>query len=155
MAKEPQRKRRSRYGPLPLQGGGLGRGCDTPLRTKAKTLKRARDLRKNMTEAEKRLWYLMRRHNLESKLFRRQVPIDHYIVDFACLSERLLIEIDGGQHASQIAQDERRTAWLEARGFRVMRFWNNDVLGNTQGVLEVIVRALEEQAAKRSHAPSP
>jgi very-short-patch-repair endonuclease len=105
-----------------------------------------------MTEAEKRLWYLMRRHNLENKLFRRQVPIDNYIVDFACLSERLLIEIDGGQHASQIAQDERRTAWLEERGFRVMRFWNNDVLGNTAGVLETIIAAM---AAKRSHAPSP
>lgn len=155
MANEPQRQRRSRYGPLPLQGGGLGRGSETPLRTKAKTLKRARELRKNMTEAEKRLWYLMRRHNLESKLFRRQVPIDHYIVDFACLSERLLIEVDGGQHSAQAQQDAQRTAWLEARGFRVMRFWNNDVLGNTEGVLQMIVAALKEQSSKRLQAPSP
>ena len=108
-----------------------------------------------MTEAEKRLWYLMRRHHLEGKLFRRQVPIGSYVIDFACLAERLLIEVDGGQHAAQAEQDAQRTAWLEQRGFRVMRFWNNDVLGNTEGVLEMIVAALKEQAAKRSHAPSP
>ncbi len=145
-------KRRSRFSPLPLQGGG----SEKPLRTKAETLKRARDLRKHMTEAEKRLWYLLRRHNLLGNLFRRQAPIGHYIVDFACLKERLLIEIDGGQHADQIAQDAQRTAWLEQRGFRVMRFWNNEVLGNTEGVLEIIVRALDEQAAsRRRHLPSP
>lgn len=155
MPEESRRKRRSRYGPLPLQGGGLGRGSETPLRTKAKTLLRARQLRKSMTDAEKRLWYLMRRHNLEDKLFRRQVPIGDYVIDFACLAERLLIEVDGGQHAAQAQQDARRTAWLEARGFRVMRFWNNEVLGNTEGVLEVIVAAVKEQAAKRLHAPSP
>jgi very-short-patch-repair endonuclease len=106
-----------------------------------------------MTEAEKRLWYLMRRHNLEGKLFRRQVPIDDYIVDFACLSAHLVIEIDGGQHSWQVAQDESRTRCLEKLGFRVIRFWNNDVLGNTEGVLEMIVQALEEQ--RRRHAPSP
>jgi very-short-patch-repair endonuclease len=155
MLEEPQRRKRSRYSPLPLQGGGLGRGSAAPLRTKAETLKRARELRKNMTEAEKRLWYLMRRHNLETKLIRRQVPVGDYIIDFACLAERLLIEIDGGQHAAQAEQDARRTAWLEQRGFRVIRFWNNDVLGNTEGVLEMIVAALKEQAAKRPRAPSP
>jgi very-short-patch-repair endonuclease len=101
-----------------------------------------------MTEAEKRLRYLMRRHNLEERLFRRQVPIGDYVIDFACLAERLLIEVDGGQHAAQAQQAARRTAWLEARGFR-------DVLGNTEGVLEMIVAAVKEQAAKRPHAPSP
>jgi very-short-patch-repair endonuclease len=147
MGDDPPRK--SRYRPLSPQG----KGSETPLRTKSETLKRARDLRKNMTEAEKRLWYLMRRHNLEGKLFRRQVPIDDYIVDFACLSANLVIEIDGGQHSWQVAQDEARTRLLEKLGFRVIRFWNNDVLGNTEGVLEMIVKALEEQ--RRRHAPSP
>jgi very-short-patch-repair endonuclease len=109
-----------------------------------------------MTEAEKRLWYLLRRHNLLGNLFRRQAPIGSYIVDFACLKERLLIEIDGGQHGVQAEQDAQRTAWLERRGFRVLRFWNNDVLGNTEGVLEMIVRALDERAAsRRRHSPSP
>jgi very-short-patch-repair endonuclease len=107
-----------------------------------------------MTEAEKRLWYLLRRHNLLGKLFRRQVPIGDFIVDFGCLAERLLIEVDGGQHATQAAQDAWRTACLEERGFRVMRFWNNEVLGNTEGVLEVIIATLEEQRRKR-HVPSP
>ena len=126
MANEPQRQRRSRYGPLPLQGGGLGRGSETPLRTKAKTLKRARELRKNMTEAEKRLWYLMRRHNLESKLFRRQVPIDHYIVDFACFSKRLVIEVDGQFHADQ-PSDLERDAWLRSQAWTVVRYMNRQV----------------------------
>jgi very-short-patch-repair endonuclease len=150
MADDPPRKNRPRYRPLSPQ---QGRGPATPLRTKPETLKRARELRKNMTEAEKRLWYLMRRHNLEGKLFKRQVPIDDYIVDFACLSANLVIEVDGGQHNSQIARDEARTRYLERRGFRVIRFWNNDVLGNTEGVLQTIVQALEEQ--RRRHAPSP
>jgi very-short-patch-repair endonuclease len=147
MAEDPPRKRR--YGRRPQQG----EESESPLRTKSETLKRARELRKNMTEAEKRLWYLMRRHNLEGKLFRRQVPIDDYIVDFACLSANLVIEVDGGQHSWQAAQDEARTRVLEKLGFRVIRFWNNDVLGNTEGVLEMIVQTLDEQ--RRRHAPSP
>jgi very-short-patch-repair endonuclease len=106
-----------------------------------------------MTEAERRLWYLLRRHNLQGRLFRRQVPIDCYVVDFACLSARLVIEVDGGQHSAQAVRDAARTRWLEKFGFRVLRFWNNEVLGNTEGVLEVIVRALDEQS--RRHAPSP
>ena len=150
MSDDPPHKKRPRYRPLSPQRGG---GTETPLRTKSETLKRARELRKNMTEAEKRLWYLMRRHNLEGKLFRRQVPIDDYIVDFACLSANLVIEVDGGQHNSQVARDEARTRYLERRGFRVIRFWNNDVLGNTEGVLQMIVQALEEQ--RRRHTPSP
>jgi very-short-patch-repair endonuclease len=148
MDDEPRHPRRPRYRPPPQAGA-----TTTPLRARAETLKRARELRKNMTEAEKRLWYLMRRHNLEGKLFRRQVPIDDYIVDFACLSANLVIEIDGGQHSWQAAQDEARTRVLEKLGFRVIRFWNNEVLGNTEGVLQIIVQALEEQ--RRRHAPSP
>ena len=98
----------------------------------------ARRLRKNPTEAEKRLWYHLRRKQLDGFRFRRQRPIGRYIVDFTCLEASLIIEVDGGQHAFRSEQDYERTRFLEAQGFRVMRFWNNDVLENTDGVLETI-----------------
>jgi len=74
--------------------------------------------------------------------FRRQAPIGRYIVDFVCFEQRLIIEIDGGQHADRTGQDAARTRWLEGEGFRVIRFWNNDVLDNTEGVVESIRLAL-------------
>jgi very-short-patch-repair endonuclease len=70
------------------------------------------------------------------------VPLGDYVVDFACLEARLVVEVDGGQHGEQGKRDAARTAWLEAQGFRVLRFWNNEVLGNTDGVIETIRRAL-------------
>jgi very-short-patch-repair endonuclease len=106
-----------------------------------------------MTEAEKRMWYLLRRRNL-GKNFRRQAPIGPFVVDFACLSARLIIELDGGQHAAQSDEDEKRTAWLVAQGYHVLRFWNNDVLGNTQAVLEAVVEALEDRV-RSWRLPSP
>ena len=105
---------------------------------------RARLLRRNPTQAEQRLWSALRRRQLESLRFRRQVPIRPYVVDFVCFAKRLVIEIDGGQHAREADRDTVRTAWLESRGFRVLRFWNNDVLANTEGVVETIRRALAE-----------
>ena len=105
----------------------------------------ARGLRRNPTEAEQRLWSRLRRRQLDGVRFRRQVPLGRYIVDFACLSARLVIEIDGGQHAWKAEQDALRTSWLETNGFRVLRFWNNEVLGNIDGVLETIRRTLQEQ----------
>ena len=111
-------------------------------RTKSETLKLARRLRKDMTDAEKRIWYLLRRHQLQGKNFRRQVPIGSYVADFACLSARLIVELDGGQHTERAAQDDKRSAWLKAQGYRVLRFWNNDVLKNTEAVIEQIVAAL-------------
>jgi len=89
----------------------------------------------------------LRRKNLDGYRFRRQVPIGSYIVDFFCPGRQLIVELDGGQHSKQIAYDENRTQWLESRGYRVMRFWNNDVLTNTDGVLELIREEL------RSHPP--
>ena len=71
------------------------------------------------------------------------MPIGNYVVDFVCEKSRLVVEADGGQHAERIAHDEDRSCWLNAQGYRVMRFWNNDVLANTAGVLETIVAALE------------
>jgi very-short-patch-repair endonuclease len=107
-----------------------------------------------MTDAERRIWFLLRRHQMKGYNFRRQAPIGPYIVDFACLALKLIVELDGGQHAERIAQDEQRSEYLRALGFRVLRFWNNDALGNTDGVLEVIMRAVDE-AAQRRGLPSP
>jgi len=84
------------------------------------------------------LWFGLRDRRLAGLKFRRQVPIDHYIVDFCCESARLIVEVDGGQHAERSAEDATRTAALEARGYLVLRFWNNDVRQNIDGVLEVI-----------------
>ena len=102
----------------------------------------ARKLRRNMTDAERRLWGRLRNHQLGVH-FRRQAPLERYVLDFVCFQARLVIELDGGQHADSDA-DKQRDAWLMERGFRVLRFWNNEALGNTEGVLEVIVRALGE-----------
>jgi very-short-patch-repair endonuclease len=88
---------------------------------------------------------MLRRKQIEGHRFRRQVPIGHYIADFACLAARLIIEVDGGQHTVDVERDARRTAWLESQNFRVLRFWNNDVLGNSDGVLQTIESALVQK----------
>jgi very-short-patch-repair endonuclease len=105
----------------------------------------ARYLRRNMTDAERHLWRRLRMRDLGGYRFRRQRPIGPYVVDFACVERRLIVEVDGGQHGdeAQVAADAQRTADLEARGFRVLRFWNNEVLENLAGVCESIWRALE------------
>jgi very-short-patch-repair endonuclease len=106
------------------------------------TISRARELRRNQTEVEKRLWAKLRAWQLGGAKFRRQQPIGPYIADFVCFERKLIVELDGGQHAATVAADERRTAWLESQGFRVMRFWNNDVIENIEGVLETIAREI-------------
>jgi BirA family biotin operon repressor/biotin-[acetyl-CoA-carboxylase] ligase len=100
----------------------------------------ARKLRKDPTEAEKRLWSRLRSEQLGAR-FTRQYPIGNAIVDFACRSLRLAIELDGSQHADSEA-DAARTRLIEAQGYRVIRFWNNDVLANTDGVLTAIAQEL-------------
>ena len=104
---------------------------------------RARALRRNPTEAEKILWRELRYWQIEGHKFRRQQPLGNYIVDFVCLEKRLIIELDGGQHAEQIKYDLERDAWLHAQGFSVLRFWNNDVIENINGVKEAILSKLE------------
>jgi len=107
---------------------------------------RARRLRRDQTDAEQRLWSRLRRNAL-GKSFRRQHPVGRYIVDFICLECRLIIEADGGQHSEDRARhDELRTKWLEERDYKVMRFWNNDILANTDGVIELILIALSERS---------
>lgn len=102
----------------------------------------ARMLRANMTNAERVLWHHLRGRRLEGYKFRRQVIIDPYIVDFACLEEKLIIEADGGQHMELQQADQDRTEYLSKRGFRVLRFWNHEILTETEAVLEMIHRAL-------------
>jgi very-short-patch-repair endonuclease len=96
----------------------------------------ARALRSDMTDAERKLWYRLRAHRFNGTSFRRQVPIGHYIADFVCLQARLIVEVDGGQHGAE--RDATRDAWLRGQGFHVLRFWNNDVHANIDGVLQVI-----------------
>ena len=95
-------------------------------------------LRKRPTDAEQLLWKQLRLKQLEGLKFRRQQPIDNYIVDFVCFERRIVVEVDGGQHALQKEDDLLRDTYLTQQGFQVLRFWNNEVLQNINGVLEVI-----------------
>jgi very-short-patch-repair endonuclease len=107
--------------------------------------KTARELRNNLTDAERCLWHELKRRQIAGMKFRRQQPIGHFIVDFVCFERRVIVEVDGGQHAEQLHYDKRRTRWLEAQGYRVLRFWNNDVLANTEAVAQAILDAVEKR----------
>ncbi len=98
----------------------------------------ARNLRKNQTNTEKALWLQLRGKRFFGIKFKRQQPIDKYIVDFICFEKGLIIELDGGQHSINRKKDKIRDKYLKEQKFKVLRFWNNDVLGNIEGVLEVI-----------------
>ncbi len=99
----------------------------------------ARQMRATPTQAERKLWWHLRhRLSLEGTHFRRQVRIDRYIVDFACHAKRIVVEVDGSQHGLQIATDDARTKILQANGYRVLRYWNNDIFKNIDSVLEEI-----------------
>jgi len=101
----------------------------------------ARRLRANQTDVEKRLWSRLRNRGLLGLKFRRQLPLGDFVADFVCADHALVVEVDGGQHASTEVTDNGRTAWLEARGWRVIRFWNNEVNENLEGVLQAIASA--------------
>ena len=106
-----------------------------------------RQLQRNMTLAERVIWKHLRGKQLGGCKFRRQQPFGIYVLDFVCLEAKLVIEIDGGQHAEQAAYDDTRTRYLEAAGFTVLRFWNNEVLQQTEAVLAAILRRLEAREA--------
>lgn len=112
---------------------------------------RARELRRDMTLAERRLWSILKLRQLDGFRFRRQLPIGPYIVDFACLEARLVIEVDGGQHMDSPI-DPARDGYLRNRGLRVLRFWNNEVMANLEGVHEMIGKHLAESPPSQ---PSP
>jgi very-short-patch-repair endonuclease len=104
---------------------------------------RARQLRRNPTDAERLLWRKLRFWQVDGLKFRRQQPLGPYIVDFVCLEKRLVIEVDGGQHAENANYDTECDAWLRAQDFVVLRFWNNDVLKNIDSVVEQVIKTLK------------
>jgi very-short-patch-repair endonuclease len=111
----------------------------------------ARRLRREMTDAERKLWQALRANRFRGVGFRRQAPLGPNIADFVCHALKLVIEVDGGQHSGS-GHDERRNAWMATEGYKVLRFWNNEVLGNLEGVLDRIGR---EIAATPPPQPSP
>jgi very-short-patch-repair endonuclease len=114
----------------------------------------AKRLPRNQTDAERVLWFHLRDRRLRGLKIKRQVPIDRYIADFCCADARLIVELDGGQHATRALQDANRTKILEAMGYLVLRFWNNDVMQNIDGVLEEISNTLKQHRSEPPH-PDP
>lgn len=116
-----------------------------PPRSNPKTRTYAIELRKELTPAERKLWAVIRNDQLGVN-FRRQHAIGSYIPDFVCIAKKLILELDGGQHLEQAEYDEERTKYLELQGYKVIRFWNNDVMKDINGVIRVIQSALEEES---------
>jgi very-short-patch-repair endonuclease len=120
----------------------------------------ARRLRRDSTQVELRLWNRLRSRAIDGHKFVRQQPLGHYVVDFLCREKRLVIEVDGGQHSGS-ANDSIRDRWLNEHNYRVLRFWNNDIMNNMDGVLETIAEALRADApphpvpAKGGNRPLP
>src|SRR6202167_1298090 len=139
-----------RENPSPLagegaaRGGGGGGGGGALALTKA-----ARELRSRMTDAERKLWFALKDRRFAAFKFRRQVTVGPYIADFLCFEKRLIVEVDGGQHADSV-RDAERDNWLAQNKFQLLRFWNNDVLQNLEGVLT----SLSEQWDRPSHPSS-
>ena len=119
-------------------------------RTTTKIFAHAKELSRNLTPAEAKLWGYLRAHHIEDVHFRKQHAIGNYIVDFCAPRKKLIIELDGSQHLEQEEYDVERTAFLKSKGYRVLRFWNNDVMNDIDGVIRAIVFAMEEN----SHAKS-
>ncbi len=120
---------------------------------KERLLNFAKNMRQTPTDAEAKIWYHLRAKRMCGVKFKRQVPMGAYIVDFVAKDLKLIVEIDGGQHNDQV--DYERTAWLENQGFKVLRYWNNEVLTNIEGVLESIRMSLEPTQTPSPPAPHP
>ena len=120
------------------------------------TLANSKNLRRQMSDAERKLWSVLRNRQLGGAKFRRQQPIGPFIADFVCQESRLIVEADGGQH-SQSSTDGRRAAFLESKGYRLLRFWNNEILTNLDGVAQVVASALStpHPAPAAPESPSP
>jgi very-short-patch-repair endonuclease len=104
----------------------------------------ARRLRDTQTDAESKLWMRLRNRQVNGAKFRRQHPIGPYITDFCCMENGLVVELDGGQHAEQVQADQKRSGYLERKGYRVLRFWDNEVLANIEAVMERIFQVLND-----------
>ena len=118
-------------------------------------LENAKLLRRNLTDAEQKLWYHLRAHRFMGRKFKRQKPMGRYVVDFVCLEEKLIIELDGGQHAESVEYDHVRDSWLRSEGYTVLRFWNNELMNEMNGVLEQIRLTLDSGVRTLSPSPSP
>jgi very-short-patch-repair endonuclease len=116
---------------------------------------RARALRQRLTDAERKLWHHLRDRQLGGWKFRRQHPVGPYIVDFICLEKKAVIEVDGGQHAENEEADRQRSAYLEKMGYHILRFWNNEVLQETEAVLKTIFERLADAPPHPSPLPPP
>ena len=116
---------------------------------------KARELRKNLTEAERTLWKYLRLRQFDGNKFRRQQPIGKYIVDFVCFEKKLIVEVDGGQHNEQVIYDSERNEWLKKQGFRILRFWNNQILKEIDGVEGGIMEALSSYSYTPHLNPPP
>lgn len=123
------------------------KSCQNEVMDKIKS--NARDLRRNLTLQERKLWRYLRSRRFGDFKFRRQHPVGSYILDFACCSARVVVELDGGQHDLAVAYDSRRTSWLESQGWTVLRFWHNEIDCNEEAVLENILQELNRRS------PSP
>lgn len=126
-----------------------------PCRIKPSTKANARRLRRGMTDAERLLWRELRHKQVKGLKFRRQHPVGSYICDFVCIEADLVIEVDGGQHAERRDSDEARTAWLNSQGFRVLRFWNNEILHDIDAVRQAIWSALQQGRADPTNPVPP
>ena len=136
--------------------GEAGRGgSQLHKRTTPKVFKRAKELRRNQTEAESKLWSRLRNHPLKGISFRRQHAIGNYVADFCSPKVKLIIELDGSQHLEQSEYDAERTQYLASKGYRVLRFWNNEVMKEIDAVMSIIELALEnEQNHLTLHTPA-
>lgn len=135
-----------------LAGEGRGEG-ESWAAISRKATPKARRLRKDQTDCEKIIWHLLKDRRFTNYKFRRQHPIGSYIVDFACTALKLVIEIDGGQHCDN-PQDGLRTEYLNARGYEVVRFWNNDVMTNIDGVILTLTLALSRKGGRGEKSPN-
>ncbi len=152
LAKEQQEKRRSE--PSPLAGEGAPQGRERGLSPEDFAKVQAKRLRREMTDAEARLWHELRARRFEDFKFRRQVAIGRYIVDFVCLSHRVIVEVDGSQHDDS-THDALRDAWLRGQGFEIVRLWNLDVCKNMDGALLTILDALRLPSPAALRHPLP
>jgi very-short-patch-repair endonuclease len=146
----PKGERESFITLSPIGGEGRVRGqvCERPSQY-------ARRLRRSQTDVERKMWSRLRDRRLCGARFRRQHPIGPYIADFCCTEAKLVVELDGGQHAVQRQEDQKRTEYIESQGYRVLRFWDNEALTNTEGVLQRIVEALGVKGLSPSPCPLP
>jgi very-short-patch-repair endonuclease len=130
--------------PSPARGEGRNEPTARKSVEKQGLIAKARVLRSRMTDAERKIWFALRDRRFAQFKFRRQVSIGPFIADFVCFKARLVIEVDGGQHADS-ARDLKRDRWFVANKFRVLRFWNNDVLSNLEGVMTVLANSLQAE----------